>query len=251
MRFAPQVLSALLLFAAATGVAQAQSITNGSFEGQLVTSPVGTLFPGTKFEGTGRILPTLNILGWEVTSGNVELIENLWKQPGTGVNTVDLKGTLPGTLRQLVSGFTKGVTYALSWDMAANPSNGLYSDPLKNVMVSFYDSTDLTSKKFSASAAGNTFQTMDRSRRTFEFTAPNSGAYYVQFQALADTTLEGVYTPGYVNEFTEGAVIDNVALSVVAVPGPAAGAGLPVAAFAAGGMMWLRRRRAVAKVVLA
>jgi hypothetical protein len=255
MRFAPQVLSALLLFAAATGVAQAQTITNGGFEAQTVVGdPNNNGFRGSLGGFTGALDTTTNITGWEVITGNVDLVENFYQQPGTGRNTIDMRGLTAGTIRQLVTGFTSGVTYALSWDMAANTADGSIrsADPVKNIAVSVYEAVESFSKNYSASKIGFSYADMGWTRRSFEFTPTKTGAYYVEFRTLPDTDTNGItqVTDAF-NNCCEGAVIDNVALSVVAVPGPAAGAGLPVTAFAAGGMMWLRRRRAVAKAVAA
>jgi hypothetical protein len=255
MRFAPQVLSALLLFAAATGVAQAQSITNGSFEGQSVS---GTAFSGANDGRPGKIDtfgPGNALQNWEVTSGTVDLVENIFQQaPGAaGKNVVDLRGVSSGTIRQLVSGFTAGVTYLLSWDMAANPGvseNQIGTPGNKNIAVSVYEMLgESFSQNFSLSRIGFTLANVGWTKPTFQFTPTKSASYYVQFSTLPDSFANT--TSGNVDACCLGMLVDNVALSAVAVPGPAAGAGLPVAAFAAGGMMWLRRRRAVAKAVAA
>lgn len=247
MRFARPILSAAILLLAASGAAQAQTITNGGFEAQTVVGDSNNGgFRGSFGGGTGAFDTTANIAGWEVITGNVDLVENLWQQPGTGRNSIDMRGNTAGTIRQLVTGFTAGVTYALSWDMAANVAPGSIrtADPVKNIAVSVYEAVDSFSKNFSASKIGFSYANMGWTSRSFEFTPNKSGAYYVEFRTLPDTDTNGITqkTDSFDN-CCEGAVIDNVALSVVAVPGPEAGAGLPAAALVAGGMMWLRRRK--------
>jgi len=92
----------------------AQLVGNGGFES-------GTN-PGFDFIN----VPTGNsttISGWTIGSGNVDYIGGRWSA-ASGVRSVDLNGTLAGSISQNINGVTVGQTYRLYFYMAASPDAG-------------------------------------------------------------------------------------------------------------------------------
>src|SRR5207247_5161828 len=61
-----------------------------------------------------------SITGWIVESGNIDYVGTRWAA-GDGNRCLDLSGTTVGTISQMITGLTPGLTYRLSFLMAGNP----------------------------------------------------------------------------------------------------------------------------------
>ena len=178
------------LFAVVLATSQASAavnlVTNGSFEaginpGAFTTIPVGN---------------STSITGWTVVGGNVDYIGAYW-QASDGVRSIDINGTQPGGVFQVVSGLVAGQTYNVSFDIAGNPDGG---PTLKQLLVTvdaavFNTSFDIT---------GRSKPAMGWESRGFSFVASGASATL--------TFASNTPTP-----CCFGPAIDNVSLSA-AVP---------------------------------
>lgn len=175
----------LLALAVATSAFGAQAapapnlIQNGSFESTVVTSPYTTLTSG--------------LTGWNIVTGNVDLIGNYWA-PSDGNQSLDLNGTTAGSISQTFA-TTSGQKYHISFDLAGNPDGG---DPLKTLLVSispqvFYSFNTTNQSKVNMGWTTNGFD--------YIATANTATLYFLSMQNSA-----------------YGPALDNV--SVTAVPEP-------------------------------
>ena len=122
-------LALLLAMVLGLSSAQADLITNGSFE-------EGYQPPTGKYKYLFSNPPTNDdITGWLVTSGEVDWINSFWKAH-TGTRSLDLNGTEAGAIETTFATIT-GQTYTVSFWLSGN-FNGA-SDPTpseKGVRVS-------------------------------------------------------------------------------------------------------------------
>lgn len=188
------------------GAAAAATIVNGGFEA-----------PGS-FSGSYMTLHagSSDLSGWAIESGSIDLINTLW-QHSEGQYSIDLSGQGPGVISTSLTGLQAGSSYALSFDMAANP-DGRPSDKALQVDVAGL------SQMFASTSSGNR-QAMNWVTFTLVFTATQSDEV-LRFSSLTDTSY--------------GPTLDNVRFAS-AVPLPAGGLLL---LGALGGLAGWRRRKA-------
>lgn len=205
------ILAALAL-ALAAGTAQAATVANGSFED-----------PGT-FLGQYQTINTGGTIGaWTVDQGSVDLIRTYW-QAGAGSYSLDMAGNGPAVISQTLSGLTAGGLYSLSFLFSGNPDVGGGA----RKMDALIDGLTVGSVVFDTNAVGNTLSAMGWVQATFTFVAPGASVV-LGFSSLNNGT--GPWGPA----------LD--AVSVAAVPVPAA-APLLLLALGGLGMMARKRRRA-------
>jgi choice-of-anchor C domain-containing protein len=105
------LLAATLVATLAGGVWAQNLIRNGGFEEGL---PLGSF----TYYGRG----STNMPHWEVTGNSIDHIATYW-QPGSGGGSLDLNGGNNGGVKQTIA-TTPGVTYVVSFAMAANTEGG-------------------------------------------------------------------------------------------------------------------------------
>nr|WP_310522217.1 choice-of-anchor C family protein [Polymorphobacter sp.] len=191
------------------GSAQAATIVNGSFE-------VGISPGGFTSVSAGD---STSIAGWTVGGGGVDYIGSYWNA-SNGSRSVDLSGGAPGSVSQTFATIA-GRTYTVSFDLSANPDNG---PALKDFSASADNTTFLTQ-------VGQAGYPLTWSPKGFTFTADDGAA-----------TL--MFTSGAANS-AWGPALDNVSVSLNAVPEPATWAML-IAGFGLVGVAARRRRSVVA-----
>lgn len=148
------------------------------------------------------------IVGWSVT-GSVDLIRNAY---GAINNvSVDLAGTPggPGALTQSFAAMA-GYTYRLEWDYFKNGGFGTLAVSVGSQSVNITSEPGSTVNQF------------------LTFTAPTTDSYLVSFSTA--------------NTGSGGPVVDNIALTVTAVPEPAEWA-MMMAGLGVIGVIAARRRR--------
>lgn len=217
MNIARTVLTAAALVGAAGSANAATSIvTNGSFENGAVIPPAPNGFLLTPAGSP-------NITGWTVGGNSVDYIGSFW-QASAGVRSVDLAGTGPGTLSQMLTTVI-GQLYSVTFDISKNPDAGQVP------------------RLGTASAAGQSL--------ALSYSAPNTRANMMwqtvsfSFVALTQSTLltfaaDGPSSANGSGLQAFGLAIDNV--SVVAAPEPATWA-LMILGFGIVGSALRRRRR--------
>lgn len=101
---------AIGLLLSACGVAEANLITNGSFE-------LGSYSGGTNFQtlNTG----STSITGWTVRSGTIDWINQYWNA-SEGSKSIDLAGMSAGSISTNLNTIV-GQSYRVQFDMAGNP----------------------------------------------------------------------------------------------------------------------------------
>ena len=211
MRILTGILAAAALLAMAP--AQANLITNGSFEGGAHGSGFVTL-------GTGSNA----IAGWTVTGGSVDWIhQNFW-EASDGTFSLDLSGRGAGAIEAATSFATVvGESYLLSFDLAGNVDSG---EVVKDLRVSVGGST----ADFSFDTTGQTRANMGWLQQTLQFTA-TSVLTSLSFQSLEQNAW--------------GPALDNVSVTALnAVPEPAGLALLGLGLAALGARRGLARRGA-------
>ncbi|MCC6831102.1 MAG: choice-of-anchor C family protein [Thermoleophilia bacterium] len=120
-------------------------VSNGGFE----TPAIGGAF----------VNQTSSFGGWTLASGNVDL-DRAWNAPASGSQSLDLNGTIPGSISQIVK-TTPGATYRISFALAGNP--GL---PVVKEALVHWDGAPLRTVRFdttgkSTSAPGWTTVTLE------------------------------------------------------------------------------------------
>jgi hypothetical protein len=156
-------------------------IGNGSFELDTVAAK----------------LVTTSLTDWSVTSGNVELLPASVYVPPLGNQSLDLNGTQPGTIRQVVTGLNPNALYTLYVSYADQSARGTVPELVTADI--YVNATKIGAIRTTQNAP--TFITCNG----YEFTSSSSGTAAVDIVSTA----AGQY----------GAVIDDVRL----VPG-----GLPL-----------------------
>jgi choice-of-anchor C domain-containing protein len=196
-----------LAAAAVAGSASAELINNGHFKNGSTPAPGGFV----DSVGVGSNL----IPGWDVLAGNVDWITGYWAGSDGDGYSIDLNGREPGKIGQTISTIN-GMTYSLSFDIAANPDFG---GP--RVAIVGANGNVIGSETFNLGL----HDPVVWSRRYLTFTA-DSNSTLITFES------------GTKDNCCYGAAIDNVS---VGVPEPAAWA-LMIVGFGGVGAT-LRRRR--------
>jgi choice-of-anchor C domain-containing protein len=170
MRFFKQGfgVSALLGgFFLSANIAQADLITNGSFE-------IGT--PPGVFTNLGA--GDTSITGWTITDGNIDYIGTFWSA-SDGSRSVDMNGLMAGTISQSFA-TAIGTTYAVLFDMAGNPALPI----IKTLRVSAAgDTEDFTFNIFNS--PGINTSNMAWETKAWSFTAI-AAATTLQFASLTE-----------------------------------------------------------------
>lgn len=201
----------IILLGCIVSRASAQNLLNGSFE-------MGTDPNTGAGQNIGMTAPdSTTVFGWTLSSGTVDYIGSRWVA-GDGVRCIDLSGTSAGTIFQTISGFTPGLTYQLSFLMAANPEGGA---PTRSLQADIGGASQIFSFTGPGSAAD-----LGWAQRTFQFTA-------------AAPTLTLTFTSLDNNAF--GAALDGV--RIVPVPEPSSWALLVIGASAWGYYRRWRQRQ--------
>jgi choice-of-anchor C domain-containing protein len=199
-------LTVMLFGSLSTSIGQV--VVNGSFE--LGMNPGDSLYVPAPDSTT--------ITGWSVTSGSVDYIGTHWAA-ADGNRSIDLSGHSAGTLaQQSIAGFTVGMSYRLSFDMAANTESG---PTIKSLTASIGS----TSQVFSFDGTSHSSASMGWSLRTLDFVA-NSPTMTLSFSSLDDGLA--------------GPALDAVSLAPIPEPGTLALGALAVC----GTVLAWRRQRA-------
>jgi len=171
----------------AAGLAQGQTVVNGSFE--LGVNPGPTSIELNAGDST-------SLTGWTVVSGTIDYVGGTWTA-GDGSRSLDLSGTSAGQIEQIITGFTVGQNYQLSFLMAANTADG---PSVKTLQASIGSAT----QTFTFDGTGHSNANMGWSQRTMNFTATSS-SLTLDFNSLVD----GLFGPA----------LDAVAIAPVPEPG--------------------------------
>jgi choice-of-anchor C domain-containing protein len=189
MKKTKMLLFALILLFGATGVTNANLITNGSFEADVNLGSYLTLNAGST-----------SIPGWTVTSGSVDWIGDYW-QPSDGFKSLDLAGYyLNGVIVGTDFATEIGQTYLVEFDMAGNPDQ-TYDKALIAAVVNGI------AFNFTFDQAANTRSNMGWETKSFTFFATGALSS-LSFGNVSNNTGEAW-----------GAALDNVRVN--AVPEPA------------------------------
>lgn len=231
----------LAILMAVSGVAQANLITNGSFE-------EGFYFGSDPFITLGA--GSTSISGWSVKSGSVDWIDSYW-QASNGERSLDLAGFYEHGVISTIFATTPGQSYRVQFDMAGNPDRdyaktmvavSAASTPTVHTLQSYSHIVAiilappplpviLPAQTYTFEQTGHTRGSMGWESRYFDFAAETASTELF----FGDLTGMGSLEDNPDEAF--GAALDNV--RVTAVPEPASllllGAGLA-------GIGWLRRR---------
>ncbi|HTY88014.1 MAG TPA: choice-of-anchor C family protein [Candidatus Acidoferrum sp.] len=176
-----------LLLCLAASLVKGQNVVNGSFE--LGTNPGITSIQLTAGDST-------SLTGWTVVSGTIDYVGGTWTA-GDGSRSLDLSGTSAGAIEQIITGFTVGQNYQLSFLMAGNTAGG---PTVKSLQASIGSAM----QTFNFDITGHSNANMGWSLQTMNFTA-TSGSLTLDFASLA-------------NSFY-GPTLDAVAIAPVPEPG--------------------------------
>jgi choice-of-anchor C domain-containing protein len=187
------VLAAVTLLAA---TAQADLITNGSFEDLYGTANDGSL------GFTTLTAPNTTITGWTVTENSVDWIGNYWKA-SDGLRSIDMTGTPNnGTMASTAFATTAGVTYRVLFDLSGNFVPGGDGAIVRNIEVM---ATGTLGKNYQFTEPAGWSQTnMQWLTKEYDFTA--NGAF-------TTLTFESESTDNY-----RGPALDNVRVSAIPIP---------------------------------
>jgi choice-of-anchor C domain-containing protein len=185
------VLAVGVLMLGFSGIAQADLITNGSFElGSYTTASYQTLNTGSTA-----------ITGWTVTSGSIDWIGNYWTA-SDGNRSIDLAGSgANGLIVGQSFNTVIGQSYLVQFDMAGNPDKS-YDKALIGLMV------------------GGTQQIFNFDQNTQ--TKTSMGWETKSFTFMADSTSTKLSFGNYSNDSHDswGAALDNVRVDAAPVPEP-------------------------------
>jgi choice-of-anchor C domain-containing protein len=106
-----KVFIAAVLLILNTSLAQANLITNGSFETGATPGAYSTLYPGST-----------SITDWTIESGSIDYIGYYWSA-AQGARSIDLSGNGPGSISQVLA-TTPGYKYLVEFSMGANTDGG-------------------------------------------------------------------------------------------------------------------------------
>ncbi len=204
--------------------AGANLLVNGGFE-------VTPCSPGTTSFCTAAVGTPL--LGWTVTGGSVDFVNQGYWTPAAGKWSLDLDGFSLGSIAQVFLTPTTGAgLFDLAFDLSGNPDG---PPGLKLVRIDLVGATFVgggTSRVAGYDAGANTRTNMNWQSWDFSFVAALGAPVTVSF-----TSLSNVLAPG---PHFFGAALDNVA--VTPVPEPSSYA-LFLAGVAAIGFIARRRLR--------
>lgn len=214
----------LALAVAALGLgtrsARADLIVNGGFElpnigGAPFTAPIGV---------GSAVIP-----GWQITSGNVEIVSAAFAPPFQGNQWLDLHGLVAGTIQQTFA-TDPGVAYGLSFAYANNPNS-----PFASARMDVLSSAGTLLLTQNVTATGSTFAMMNYTVFEGSFMADS-----------ASTTLR--FTSTGATFPASGLALDAVSVQG-AVPEPAALILFGVGFTALLGYAWRRRHRSEGPVL--
>src|SRR5262245_18320829 len=154
-RLSRAIAAAILISSA--GSDQAVSIVNGRFETGAdpgVFTELSTSFGST------------NITGWEIVAGSIDYIGSYWTA-SDGNRSLDMNGTTPGAIRQLLTGLVVGQKYTIKFDMAGNPDGSPTDKVLSAVAAS------AGSNVYHFDVTGKSRTDMQWKQQSFVFTALN------------------------------------------------------------------------------
>lgn len=183
-------LLSILGLAGVAATASAQSVMNPSYE----SGPAST--------GWTRVnLGSQAIEGWTVDQGNIDHIGTMWRA-AEGNRSIELNGNAPGRIHQVLQ-TNPGSQYIVEFALSGN-WGGHWN---KKVRVTAGDESEL----FFYDSTGNRSFNMNWEDRQFVFTADS-----------ATTTLRFASN----NYGKHGGAVDNIRVSEIIVPAPAAGLAL-------------------------
>lgn len=199
---------------AGVSIAEANLITNGSFE-------YGSYPGSTPFVTVG---PGSNIIdGWSVIGGSIDWINTYW-QASDGTKSIDLAGNYQhGLIVGTAFDTVVGQSYRVQFDMAGNPDR-----PYNKSLVSLSTGDVFTTHSFTFEQAGNTHQDMGWVTQYFDFVATSDSA----------TLFFGDITNEMNPDEAWGAALDNVRVDAVPEPSTVLLLGAGLAA------IYFRRRKA-------
>ncbi len=239
---APAVLAFLAsLSTAAPALAQtAPTVVNGDFEANSIASYTQFKDSQSAVLGDGRNQTT----GWTVTGQYMFLSGSMWAAQN-GSNSIGLQALNPGaatfaSIKQSITGLMTGWTYSLDFWLSGSPAQADLYGSVKRATAFFTQTvgagTETISNiyEYNITTQANTNANMKYVKRGLQFTySGTSGSGEIGFSSLAN--LGG-------SSGDAGPVIDNVSISIVATPGPEAGAGLSMLAGMIGLALWRRRQ---------
>lgn len=161
------------------------------------------------------------ITGWTVTGGPIDYISGYW-EAGSGSRSLDLSALTAGGISQTFDTIA-GQTYSVDFLLAGNPVGGAGT---KTVSVA---ATGNAALEYGFNTAGTSTGDMGWISQIYTFTAA-SDSTTLSFASLNDNPY--------------GPALDNVAVSITAVPEPAVWA-MMVGGLGLVGMQMRRRRTAV------
>jgi choice-of-anchor C domain-containing protein len=169
-----------------SGFAYGQTILNGSFE-----TGIDPGLGGVQIDS----VDSTSIPGWTVDTGNIDYVPSSRWVAADGNRCLDLSGIDAGSIEQVVTGFTPGAQYRLTFLLAGNPEQPPFP---KNMRVFFGSATQdyEFDGVYSQSNLGWVTQTLD--------VTANSTSMTVRFLSL---------NPGW-----SGPALDNVSVALVPEP---------------------------------
>lgn len=217
------VFAGLAIVVVLSGVAQANLITNGSFEegDYLSSDPFITLGAGST-----------SISGWTVKSGSVDWIDSYW-QASNGSRSLDLAGYYEHGVISTIFATTPGQTYRVQFDMAGNPDRdysktmvavSAASAPTVNTLQSYSHVVALIfapppplpaflpAQTYTFEQTGHTRENMGWQTRYFDFIAETASTELFFGDLTGMSSLEDNPDEAY------GAALDNVRVTPVPEP---------------------------------
>ena len=180
------ILGAIIVLGVSAVPAQANLISNGSFELGVAPGSFTTL-------GTG----STNITGWAV-DGSIDYIGSYW-QAADGARSIDMNGYYAiGSISQTFA-TTLNQAYRVEFYMAGNPDGA----PVLKTLVASGGS--LTGQQFSFDVSGHTHNDMGWERRFFDFIASGTSTTLT----FSSDIVGGAF----------GAALDKVSVNAVPEPG--------------------------------
>ena len=195
MRFSTSTVAALAIVVILSSGANADLITNGSFEAGQIVDPFLNVLAGET-----------SITGWTVTSGNVDYISTYW-QASDGHRSLDMNGNTAGAISQDISTVV-GVAYIVGFDFSANPDGG---PPQQLLSVS---ATGASAELYAYTTGANSATSMFWVPETYTFTATNATTTL----SFASMDSRGPYGPA-LDHVTAHAVPEPSSFALLALGG--------------------------------